>query len=170
MDTLLPIKELNEADFESFIKTVNTLFETAPPLAKQLYEKRPYSSYDALINEADEIQSRLNEKERVEVINAHPRIGAPKQNLSAMSQREQGKGQEDNEVNEELKRLNEAYEQKFGFKFIVFVNGRTRKEIIPVLKERMEGQSREQELNTGIQEMIMIARDRLKKLGQQSHL
>ncbi|ORE21451.1 hypothetical protein BCV71DRAFT_164784, partial [Rhizopus microsporus] len=97
MDTLLPIKELNEADFESFIKTVNTLFETAPPLAKRLYEKRPYSSYDALIDEADEIQSRLNEEERVEVINAHPRIGAPKQNLSAMSQREQGKGQEDNE-------------------------------------------------------------------------
>ncbi|KAG1523299.1 hypothetical protein G6F46_012453 [Rhizopus delemar] len=166
MSQILSIKALNGTDFKTFIENVNILFETAPPLANRLYERRPYSSYDALIEEAQEIcfSSELSKQERIEIINAHPRIGESKANLSAMSQKEQGKGGEDQEVNEELGVLNEAYEAKYGFKFIVFVNGRSRREIIPVLKERMTRNTKEEELKIGIESMMQIAKDRLKKL------
>jgi 2-oxo-4-hydroxy-4-carboxy--5-ureidoimidazoline (OHCU) decarboxylase len=56
----------------------------------------------------------------------------------------------------ELAELNRAYEQKFGFRFVVFVNGRPRREIVPVLRERME-RTREQELQTGVDELVQIA-------------
>ena len=54
---------------------------------------------------------------------------------------------------------NRAYEEKFGFRFVVFVNSRPRREIVPVLRERIE-RTREEELATGVDELVQIAVDR----------
>jgi 2-oxo-4-hydroxy-4-carboxy-5-ureidoimidazoline decarboxylase len=62
-------------------------------------------------------------------------------------------------VLDELARLNEEYERRFGFEFVVFVNGRTRAELVPVLRERL-GRTRAGELETGLRELCAIARDR----------
>ena len=59
----------------------------------------------------------------------------------------------------ELAELNDEYERRFGFEFVVFVNGRTRAELLPVLRERL-GRSREEELETGLRDLCAIARDR----------
>ena len=59
----------------------------------------------------------------------------------------------------ELAELNRAYEEKFGFRFVVFVNRRPRREIVPVLRERLE-RTREEELATGVDELVQIAIDR----------
>ena len=59
----------------------------------------------------------------------------------------------------ELARLNRAYEEKFGFRFIVFVNRRPRAELLPVLRERLE-RTKEEELDTALHELVAIARDR----------
>jgi len=59
----------------------------------------------------------------------------------------------------ELAELNRAYEERFGFRFVVFVNRRSRAEILPVLRERL-GRTREQELETGLDELVAIAEDR----------
>jgi len=173
--TLPPIESLTTET--AFFSAVNTLFETAPPLAKRLFQAGPFRSYGALIDKAEEIISALNESDRTEVINAHPRIGLnPQQQqvtISALSYREQGldkDAQQDPqvvaEVFRQLKELNEQYEAKFGFKFVVFVAGRPKAAIIPVLKERLQS-TRDKELALGLSEMIAIARDRLKKLEPQ---
>ncbi|MGH2374932.1 MAG: 2-oxo-4-hydroxy-4-carboxy-5-ureidoimidazoline decarboxylase [bacterium] len=99
---------------------------------------------------------RLPEDERIEALNAHPAIGAP--HLSAASSREQGAGA-DTATLDELTRLNRAYEEKFGFRFVVFVNRRPKAEILGVLEERLR-RSRDQELETGLEELVAIARDR----------
>ena len=49
----------------------------------------------------------------------------------------------------ELAELNHAYEEKFGFRFVVFVNRRPQGEILPVLRERLE-RTREEELDTAL--------------------
>jgi 2-oxo-4-hydroxy-4-carboxy--5-ureidoimidazoline (OHCU) decarboxylase len=59
----------------------------------------------------------------------------------------------------ELARLNEQYEETFGFRFVVFVNGRSKAEILGVLRERL-GRTREEELDTGCRELVAIAKDR----------
>ena len=61
-----------------------------------------------------------------------------------------------------LGQLNDAYERRFGFRFVVFVAGRSRDEIVPVLKARLE-RSRADELATGLEEFLAIARDRLTR-------
>ena len=59
----------------------------------------------------------------------------------------------------DLATLNVAYERKFGFRFVVFVNRRPKSEILEVLRERI-GRPREEELDTGCRELVAIAKDR----------
>jgi len=98
---------------------------------------------------AEDIALALPETDRLAALAAHPRIGerSPEQHGG------------DREVLAKLARLNEEYERRFGFAFVVFVNGRPREELLPVLQTRL-GRTREQELDTGLRELCAIARDR----------
>jgi 2-oxo-4-hydroxy-4-carboxy--5-ureidoimidazoline (OHCU) decarboxylase len=107
---------------------------------------------------------RASEAEQVEILDAHPRIGAPTASLSAQSQSEQAAHATTQATLDELARLNTEYEAKFGFKFIVFVNGRPRAELLPEFRARL-GNERAQEMSTGMQAMVDIARARMAKLG-----
>jgi 2-oxo-4-hydroxy-4-carboxy--5-ureidoimidazoline (OHCU) decarboxylase len=98
---------------------------------------------------AEEVALALPEADQVAALATHPRIGEPS---------EEQRGAEP-EVLAELARLNDEYERRFGFEFVVFVDGRTRAELLPVLRERL-GRSRKEELETGLRALCAIARDR----------
>ena len=108
---------------------------------------------------AGEMVVELTDEEKLEALNAHPAIGA--RTLSARSAAEQA-SDDDPETLTELERLNREYEARFGFRFVVFVNQRPKSEIVPILRERL-GRTREQELNTAVQELVAIAEDRWRR-------
>lgn len=108
------------------------------------------------LGQARRVLDGLPEADRIEALGAHPRIG--ERAAGTRSAREQGT-EEDPEVLAELERLNREYEERFGFRFVVFVDGRSRRAIVPVLRERL-ARSREEELTTGCDELVAIARDR----------
>ena len=110
---------------------------------------------DPLVH-AREIAASLPDDEKKEILGAHPAIGGKP--TSERSRREQG-SDDDPAVLAELASLNAEYEERFGFRFVVFVNGRPRREIVPVLRERMQ-RSREEELRTAVDELVQIAIDR----------
>jgi 2-oxo-4-hydroxy-4-carboxy--5-ureidoimidazoline (OHCU) decarboxylase len=101
----------------------------------------------------------LSDAEKKEVLDAHPAIGA--RDLSPRSAAEQGT-EDDPEVLAELTRLNADYERRFGFRFVVFVNRRPKSEILPVLRERLH-RTREEELETALDELVAIAEDRWRR-------
>ena len=105
------------------------------------------------LGQARLVALELSDEEKKEILDAHPAIGA--RATSERSRREQG-SDDDPAVLAELARLNAAYESKFGFRFVVFVNGRPRREIVPVLRERIE-RTREEELSTAVDELVQIA-------------
>ena len=105
---------------------------------------------------AETVFAELTEQEQREALNAHPAIGA--RNLSQRSAAEQGSGG-DPAVLTELAYLNQVYEEKFGFRFVVFVDGRPKTDILEVLQQRLE-RTRDEELETGLHELVAIARDR----------
>jgi 2-oxo-4-hydroxy-4-carboxy--5-ureidoimidazoline (OHCU) decarboxylase len=105
---------------------------------------------------APEVIAELDEAEKLEALNAHPAIGAG--GLSARSAAEQG-AEADPAVAAELAHLNAVYEERFGFRFVVFVDRRPKAEILEVLRERLE-RSRAEELETALRELVAIARDR----------
>ena len=129
------------------------LFEGRTRLVEEL-AKRP----DPL-GEARDVIAQLGEEDKLEALNAHPAIGA--KNLSARSAAEQG-DDSDPEVLTELAYLNQVYEEKFGFRFVVFVNRRPKEEILDVLRERLE-HTREEELDTAVEELVAIAEDRWRR-------
>lgn len=114
------------------------------------------AAQDDPLGRAREVARGLTAEEKREVLDAHPAIGA--RAASARSAAEQGTD-DDPAVLAELAELNAAYERKFGFRFVVFVNRRPRREIVPVLRERLE-RTREEELETGVDELVRIAVDR----------
>lgn len=110
------------------------------------------------LEDAGAVLASLPEEEQIEALNAHPRIGETR--LAGRSAAEQGAPTaEDPAVLDELARLNAAYEERFGFRFVVFVDRRPRAELLPVLRARLE-RTREEELETGCDELVAIARDR----------
>ena len=133
-------------------------FEHAPLLAERVGEG---GDADAIIARARAALAGMSEQERIAVLDAHPRVGATA-GISSRSAAEQSAGMTDPETLDGLERLNAEYERSFGFRFVVFVHGRSRAEIVPVLRERL-GRSREQELAAGIDEFLAIARDRLTR-------
>ena len=98
--------------------------------------------------------------EKKEVLDAHPAIGR-RTGLSARSAAEQGTDA-DPEVLAELEQLNAEYEQRHGFRFVVFVDRRPRREILEVLKDRI-GRQTEDELETALGELVAIATDRWRR-------
>jgi 2-oxo-4-hydroxy-4-carboxy--5-ureidoimidazoline (OHCU) decarboxylase len=98
---------------------------------------------------AGEVVRELSDEEKAEALAVHPRIGET-------SPEQHG---DEADVLTDLAELNRAYEDKFGFRFVVFVDRRPRSALVPILRERL-GRSREEELETGLQELVAIARDR----------
>lgn len=103
----------------------------------------------------------MSEAERIAVLNAHPRIGTTT-GLSSRSAAEQSAGTTDRATLDAFERLNAEYERAFGFRFVVFVRGRSRAEIVPVVEARLR-RTRDEELAAGIDEFLAIARDRLTR-------
>jgi 2-oxo-4-hydroxy-4-carboxy--5-ureidoimidazoline (OHCU) decarboxylase len=132
------------------VQELDELFEGHSPLTDELARR------DDPLGQARAVLEELPEEARIEALNTHPRIG--ESTRSERSQAEQG-SDEDPAVLAALRRLNESYEEKFGFRFVVFVNSRPRAEILPVLRARLQ-HSREEELGTGLDELVAIALDR----------
>lgn len=147
-------------------RTPEDLFEGAGPLIARLRAEAPFVSDEAMLGRARRILFELGEADQIAVINAHPRIGERPDLVraqSALSFQEQGYDGDDTppEVLLRLAHLNAEYEQKFGFRFVVFVNRRPKAALVPVLESRLRG-SRNEERKTALQEILAIAAARLK--------
>jgi 2-oxo-4-hydroxy-4-carboxy--5-ureidoimidazoline (OHCU) decarboxylase len=129
------------------------LFEGETALVHRLAE------LDDPLTRAPEAILGMSEAEKLEALDVHPAIGAT--GLSARSAAEQGT-EDDPDVLAELARLNSEYEARHGFRFVVFVDGRPKREILQVLRGRLP-RSREEELETALGELVAIARDRWRK-------
>jgi len=140
------------------------LFENAGPLLARLRAEEPFATGAAMLARARTILNELSEAEQIAVINAHPRIGERPDTVSVASFREQGYDRDTipPEVLRRLATLNEEYEAKFGFRFVVFVNRRSKEALVPVLEARLRG-SRDEERRTALREILAIAADRLKR-------
>jgi 2-oxo-4-hydroxy-4-carboxy--5-ureidoimidazoline (OHCU) decarboxylase len=142
---------MHELPRQLSIEELEELFEGRTALVERLAE------LPDPLEQADEVLASMRDEEKVEALDAHPAIGQ-RQGLSALSAAEQG-DDVDPAVLSELAYLNQVYEEKFGFRFVVFVTGRSKAEILEVLQERI-GNTREEELGTGCRELVAIAKDR----------
>ena len=153
-----------------FVADMAPLFEGAPGFLWRLAAARPFGSAEGLFERARELAHALPEPLQLELIDAHPRLGAPPASVSAMSFREQGyderatnlaaeAARERDRVAAELDRLNREYEGQFGFRYCVFVAGRPRSELLSEMAESLS-RERDSELYRALEAVVDIAADR----------
>ena len=161
------IEDLDVLPPETAATLLGPLFEDAPRFLAKLVAERPFGDDLTLIARAHDLARALPEDEQIELLDAHPRIGADPASVSALSHDEQGYGEDapivEPWVAEELDALNEAYERIFGFRFVIFVAGRPRSEIVPILETSLHDE-RISELRRGLDDVVYIAADRLATL------
>jgi 2-oxo-4-hydroxy-4-carboxy-5-ureidoimidazoline decarboxylase len=155
----------------AFVEAMAPLFEGAPRFLARLAAARPYSTEDALFTAARAIAHAMPEADQLELIDAHPRLGAPPGSVSALSHQEQGYDRPDESaeterrrVAAELDRLNQAYERHHGFRYCVFVAGRSRAELLPGLTAALHA-DRDAEIHRALDAVVDIAIDRHAKLS-----
>lgn len=142
--TLPEVQDLPSCSQEAQIQTLDSLFEPSPAihhLLLPLLNGTKHSSYESLIDACHAKLQTLTSSPAAEpdpallsVVGSHPRLGAKKVD-SAQSAAEQANLQGQGE---ELATLNAEYEEKFpGLRYVVFVNGRGRPEIMENMRSRI---------------------------------
>ena len=137
--------------------------------AAAMIDLRPIASVEALSVAADRVWSTMQEADWLEAFACHPRIGERKAaahagaQSAAWSKQEQARATTAADgVLEELAELNELYEQRFGFTYIVCATGKSADEMLAILQRRLAG-SREAELREAAEQQRQIMQIRLGK-------
>jgi len=156
------IARLDGVPESQFVAAAAPWFEGAPRFLRRLARARPFGDESTLFARARDIAATMGVDEQIELIDAHPRLGALPATVSSASFREQGYDRDTADAIVELDRLNRAYEERFGFRFCVFVNGRTRRQLVPVLEAALRA-NREAEIRRAVADVIAIAHDRYRK-------
>jgi 2-oxo-4-hydroxy-4-carboxy-5-ureidoimidazoline decarboxylase len=157
--TAIDVAALDRLSESDFVAAAAPWFEGAPRFLGRLAAARPFGDESTLFARAGEIAEAMPEAEQLELIDAHPRLGAPPASVSAASFREQGYDRDTADAIAELERLNRVYEERFGFRFCAFVDGRARRELVPVLEAALSA-DRTAEIERALGDVVAIARDR----------
>lgn len=112
----------------------------------------------------------MGEADLLEAFDGHPKIGDVsslkakyRHTQSAAAHEQSGASTASDTILSELAKLNQDYESKFGFIFIVFASGKSAKQMLTILKSRI-GNTREAELKNASDAQANILALRLNKL------
>ena len=149
------------------VQRVNTLFDprellkvcASPKWAEAMMAARPFASWDDMVAHARSIE--LTDDEWLEAFAAHPRIGDRKPGWS--SQEQAGTRTADEATLHALAAGNRAYEEKFGFVFLIFATGKSADEMLATLNARIRN-DRQTEIRNAAEEHRKISELRLEKL------
>ena len=156
------MERLDALPVDAFIAAAAPLFEGAPRFLARLAADRPFGDARRFFERAEAIALTMPEDEQLELIESHPRLGASPATVSPHSFREQGYDREATEAIADLDRLNAEYEARFGFRFCVFVAGRPRSALVPVLRGALAA-DRDAEIHRALCDVVAVARDRFER-------
>jgi 2-oxo-4-hydroxy-4-carboxy-5-ureidoimidazoline decarboxylase len=171
-----PIAEIDRSSPAACVEALAPLFEGAPRFLARLCAARPFGDRPTLFATARRIARSMPEADQLELIDAHPRLGAPAATVSDMSFVEQGYDRavedpaaadaeiERRRLASELERLNTAYEDRFAFRYCVFVAGRSRAELLPGFEAALAAE-RGAEIARALDAVVDIAQDRWATRG-----
>lgn len=136
----------------------------------QIVRLRPVTSLRELKEHSSRVWISLTEKDWKEAFSHHPKIGdleSLKKKFSSTKawaeQEQKGSAGAPEAVLQALATLNETYENRFGFIFIVCATGKTAQEMLGLLEMRINN-SADVELTNAAKEQEKITHLRLEKL------
>jgi 2-oxo-4-hydroxy-4-carboxy-5-ureidoimidazoline decarboxylase len=161
------IAEVNGFSRDQFVRVIGPVFEHSPWIAEVTWPRRPFSSLDALHRALCKAVSGSSEEKQLSLIRAHPDLvgrAALAGTLTPASTSEQASAGLDKLSAEEIgsfQRFNQAYQEKFGFPFVICARLNKKEAILDGFRTRMS-HSRTQEIKAALEEIFEIADFRLK--------
>ena len=136
----------------------------------ELVALRPFASLDELHRVGDDVWWTLEESDWLEAFAHHPRIGGTR-SASPQSERaaswsageQAGVATAAANARSELAAINDAYEARFGFIYIVSAAGKSAEELLDIARTRLAN-DRDVELRVAAEEQRKITNLRLRKL------
>jgi OHCU decarboxylase len=165
----LTISQLNQAGPAEFVRVVGPVFEHSPWIAEATRLKKPFADLAQLHRALCETVRDSGEEKQLALICAHPDLmgrAAPAGTLTPESAGEQASAGLKKLSPEEIdlfQKQNAAYQNKFGFPFVICARLNKKAAILAGFKRRLKN-SRNQEIKTALEEIYKIARLRLRDL------
>ena len=163
MNQKITIAQLNQMSPKEFTAALGEIWEERPEIAKRAYQSRPFANLNALYESMVAVVQKMSDKEQLDLIKAHPDLGAKTKMAEASVEEQAGVGLDRLSKSEyrRFQNLNQAYKNKFGFPFIIAVKYHTKESILEAFESRLEN-SQEQEKQQALTEISKIARLRLE--------
>jgi OHCU decarboxylase len=169
---LLP--ELNTLDTASFVDALRGIYEHSPWIPERASARRPFASLAALKLALQDAVGQASEDEQLSLLRAHPELAGKAAIAGELTQESTGEQAASGlnlcspEEYATLHRLNAAYNDKFGFPFILAVKGPTgkgltRQAIIATFERRLKNR-RQDEMAEALRQVHRIAEIRLNAL------
>ena len=159
------LAELNAMDRVDFVRLVGPVFEHSPWVAARTEAQRPFPSVEALHAALVATVAKATAEEKICLIRAHPDLIGDEE-LTAASKGEQasaGLTDASPEEAEQFREYNRQYRGRFGFPFVICARLNKKDAIARAFPVRLRN-SREEEIETALQEISKIAELRLKDL------
>ncbi|HKP43885.1 2-oxo-4-hydroxy-4-carboxy-5-ureidoimidazoline decarboxylase [Mycobacterium sp.] len=145
-------------------RAVHAVYECcySVPLAADLARGRPYSNHNALFRQADTLLFGLSEDSIDSILQAYPDVG--RRPGSEKSQAEQcAVWDERSEVMDQLGAVSKKYLERFGFGFVMYVNGYCAQDVLATITDRLLNDF-ETERKVVRNELARINRTRLERM------
>jgi len=150
-------------DKAEFVKTYADIFEHSPWVPERAFARGPFADKAALLTAFVAVVDEAGEEKQLALIRAHPELGARIALTDASTAEQQGAGLK-NLTEEEFTRfsaLNAAYNEKFGFPFVICVRRQTKSSILAAFTQRL-AHDPAAERATALAEIHEIAKLRLE--------
>lgn len=165
----MKLSRLNHCSDSDFVDALGAIFEHSPWVAEAVVSGRPFVSSEQLHKEMSNAVDIAGDELQLELIKAHPDLAgkaALSGELTDESTSEQAGAGLDRLSAEEYQSfhsLNDAYQSKFGFPFIIAVKGHDKHSILDAFQKRLENDCKA-EKQTALEQIYRIAKFRLESL------
>lgn len=155
--------------FEAFTEHFGPVIEQSPLVAATVWSHRPFPTANSLQDAFTKFLTDLPASTKGGVLRCHPDLAgrlAEEHSLSEASTQEQSSAgllSLTASERDELRTLNTAYRERFGFPFVICVRENKKAAIFSGIRARLENTPGE-ELEIGLREVCKIARLRLSDL------
>lgn len=167
----LTVMEANSLDREAFVERFAPLFQGERWVAEEAWKAHPFSSIHDLRHAFQTAVYDAPQQRQVELLRSYPALGGARAgDLSQLSRKDRatvGLDRLTPEEDETFRRVNDAYEEKFGFPLVTALREHTRETILEDAESRLK-HNREQETLISIVEVVKIANYRLQNLVEES--
>lgn len=129
---------------------------------ERMLASRPFHDAPSLHREAEAIWLSLTPEEWLKAFAKHPKIGG-KPSSAWSAQEQKGMSDATQHITQTMRDLNERYERKFGWIFIICATGKSAEEMRNLVEQRLLNDP-ERELQIAVDEQSKIMHLRLDKL------